>query len=89
MEGFKLTIYTDCFHELVRLCPQMVDTEARRIEQYIHRLQSEIRRSLRGIDPPTLHDAIYHAEAITEDLIRDGVFTKEICTNFFIRRCYD
>jgi hypothetical protein len=77
MEGNNLNEYTDKFHDLVRLCPRMVDTEARRIERYIHGLHPEVRRSLRGIDPPTLQDAIHRAESITEDLKRDGILKEK------------
>ncbi|MDV3194617.1 MAG: retrotransposon gag domain-containing protein [Candidatus Phytoplasma australasiaticum] len=54
MQGSDLAAYTDRFHELARLCPQMVIPESRRIERFIYGLHPEVRRSLRGIDPPTI-----------------------------------
>ena len=76
MVGTDHTAYTDRFHELARLVPHMVTPESKRIERYIYGLVPEIRGMVKATEPPTIQSAILKAATLTDEMVRNGTFSK-------------
>ncbi|GJR60469.1 hypothetical protein Tco_1502631 [Tanacetum coccineum] len=51
VKDFDISAYTQRFHELVQLCPEMVLTERKKIEAYIRGLTDNIKGTVIGSKP--------------------------------------
>jgi len=68
--------YTRRFHQLRKLVPHICTNEKRAVRLYITGLPMEIRGNVRSNQPATLKSASTLAAQLSEDAIRDGVFSK-------------
>ncbi|GKD31884.1 hypothetical protein Tco_1242662 [Tanacetum coccineum] len=50
--------YSNRFHELVLMCPELVSTKKKKIEKYIRGFPERIKGNITSSKPTTLHDAI-------------------------------
>ncbi|GJU42394.1 putative reverse transcriptase domain-containing protein [Tanacetum coccineum] len=66
VKDFDISAYTQCFHELVQLCPKMVPTERKKIEAYIRGLTDNIKGTVIGSKPTSLNEAVRMAHALME-----------------------
>ncbi|GJV47404.1 reverse transcriptase domain-containing protein [Tanacetum coccineum] len=57
VKDFDISAYTQRFHELVQLCPEMVPTERKKIEAYIRGLTDNIKGTVIGSKPTSLNEA--------------------------------
>ncbi|GJZ23986.1 reverse transcriptase domain-containing protein [Tanacetum coccineum] len=64
--------YTDRFHELARLVPQLVTPETKRIERYIYGIALQIRRMVAAAEPHTIQNAILKVGVLTDKAVRNG-----------------
>ncbi|GJU88021.1 reverse transcriptase domain-containing protein [Tanacetum coccineum] len=76
MVGANHDAYTDRFHELAKLVPQLVTPESSRIKRYIAGLAPEIRGMLRATQPTTIQSAILRAGILTDEAVSCGTLTK-------------
>ncbi|GKA40107.1 putative reverse transcriptase domain-containing protein [Tanacetum coccineum] len=56
--------YSNHFHELVLMCPELVPTEKKKIEKYIRGFPQRIKGNITSSKPATLHDAINMAREL-------------------------
>ncbi|GKA12378.1 putative reverse transcriptase domain-containing protein [Tanacetum coccineum] len=66
VKDFDISTYTQRFHELVQLCPEMVPTERKKIEAYIRGLTDNIKGTVIGSKPTSLNEAVRMAHALME-----------------------
>ncbi|GJU26805.1 putative reverse transcriptase domain-containing protein [Tanacetum coccineum] len=66
VKDFDISAYTQRFHELVQLCPEMVPTERKKIEAYIRGLTDNIKGTVIGSKPTSLNEAVRMAHALME-----------------------
>ncbi|GJS41218.1 putative reverse transcriptase domain-containing protein [Tanacetum coccineum] len=50
--------YSNCFHELVLMCSELMSTENKKIEKYIRGFPKRIKGNITSSKPATLHEAI-------------------------------
>ncbi|KAD4385834.1 hypothetical protein E3N88_26003 [Mikania micrantha] len=72
MIGADCLAYTDRFHELTCLLPDMFPTEAALIEKYIKGLIPQIRGMVTAAEPTTLKHAILLTTKLTNEAVRSG-----------------
>ncbi|GJX20414.1 putative reverse transcriptase domain-containing protein [Tanacetum coccineum] len=70
VKDFDISAYTQRFHELVQLCPEMVPTERKKIEAYIRGLTDNIKGTVIGSKPTSLNEAVRMAHALMEQKIQ-------------------
>ncbi|GKA55501.1 putative reverse transcriptase domain-containing protein [Tanacetum coccineum] len=58
LKGDDIEAYSNRFHELVLMCPELVPTEKKKIEKYIRGFPEIIKGNITSLKPATLHDAI-------------------------------
>nr|GEW82259.1 reverse transcriptase domain-containing protein [Tanacetum cinerariifolium] len=68
--------YTDRFHELAKLVPQLVTPKSKRIGRYINGLAPQIRGMLRATQPTTIHSNILMAGILTDEAVHCGTLTR-------------
>ncbi|GJU63230.1 putative reverse transcriptase domain-containing protein [Tanacetum coccineum] len=56
--------YTNRFHELVLMCPELMSTENKKIDKYIRGFPKRIKGNITSSKPATLHDAINMAHEL-------------------------
>ncbi|GJT98649.1 putative reverse transcriptase domain-containing protein [Tanacetum coccineum] len=66
VKDFDISTYTQRFHELVQLCPEMVLTERKKIKAYIRGLTDNIKGTVIGSKPTSLNEAVRMAHALME-----------------------
>ncbi|GKE15116.1 reverse transcriptase domain-containing protein [Tanacetum coccineum] len=76
MVGADHAGYTNRFHELAKLVPHLVTSEAKRVTRYINGLPSQIRGMLRATQPATIQAAILTARILTDEAVRSGTLAK-------------
>nr|XP_043639306.1 uncharacterized protein LOC122610378 [Erigeron canadensis] len=76
MTGAKHAKYTSRFEELSRLVPHLVTPDSKGIQKYISGLIPQIRLTMAGTTPTTMHEAVLRSEAITDELVQSGVLSK-------------
>ncbi|GKG41117.1 hypothetical protein Tco_0470329, partial [Tanacetum coccineum] len=76
MVGANHVSYTDRFHELAKLVPQLVTPESSRIKKYIYGLAPQIHGMLRATQPTTIWSAILTAGILTDEAVCCGTLTK-------------
>ncbi|GKC19134.1 putative reverse transcriptase domain-containing protein [Tanacetum coccineum] len=70
LKGDDIEAYSNRFHELVLMCPELVPTEKKKIEKYIRGFPERIKGNITSLKPATLHDAINIARELVEQTIQ-------------------
>ncbi|XP_071714508.1 uncharacterized protein [Rutidosis leptorrhynchoides] len=68
IQGNDITEYTKRFLELALLCPELVTTEAKKIERYVWGLSKEIQGNVTSSKPETLQSAIRMAHNLMDQI---------------------
>ncbi|XP_071714509.1 uncharacterized protein [Rutidosis leptorrhynchoides] len=68
IQGNDITEYTKRFLELALLCPELVTTEAKKIERYVWGLSKEIQGNVTSSKPETLQSAIQMAHNLMDQI---------------------
>ncbi|GJW77321.1 putative reverse transcriptase domain-containing protein [Tanacetum coccineum] len=68
--------YTDRFHELARLVPNLVTPKSRMIERYVYGLTPQIRGMVAVTEPKTMQKAVQISGALTDEVVRNGSIKK-------------
>ncbi|GJZ04716.1 putative reverse transcriptase domain-containing protein [Tanacetum coccineum] len=76
MVGANHAAYTNRFHELAKLVPQLVTPESACIKRYVAGLGPEIRGMLKATQPTTIQNAILRAGILTDEAISCGTLSK-------------
>ncbi|GJW35086.1 putative reverse transcriptase domain-containing protein, partial [Tanacetum coccineum] len=76
MVGSNHAGYTDQFHELAKLVPNLVTPESSRIKRYIAGLAPEIQGMLRATQPTIIQSAILRAGILIDEAVSFGTLTK-------------
>nr|XP_043619794.1 uncharacterized protein LOC122591599 [Erigeron canadensis] len=76
MKGMELEAYAIRFHELCVLVPNMVKTEAKKVERLIYGLVSEVRLMVTATNPTTLEEAMSLSTRLVNDLVRTGKYSR-------------
>ncbi|GKA23271.1 reverse transcriptase domain-containing protein [Tanacetum coccineum] len=66
VKDFDISAYTQRFHELVQLCPEMVPAECKKIEAYIRGLTYNIKGIAISSRPTSLNEAVRMSHALME-----------------------
>ncbi|GJW72687.1 hypothetical protein Tco_0129604 [Tanacetum coccineum] len=69
-EGDDIEAYSNRFHELVLMCPELVSTESKKIEKYIRGFPERIKGNITSSKPATLHEAINMACELVEKSVQ-------------------
>ncbi|GKD65838.1 putative reverse transcriptase domain-containing protein [Tanacetum coccineum] len=70
LKGDDIKAYSNCFHELVLMYPELVSTESKKIEKYIRGFLERIKRNTTSLKPVTLHEAINMARELVEQSVQ-------------------
>nr|GEX63940.1 putative reverse transcriptase domain-containing protein [Tanacetum cinerariifolium] len=70
LKGDDIEAYNNRFHELALMCPELVSTENKKIEKYIHGFPKRIKGNITSSKPATLHDAINMARELIEQAVQ-------------------
>ncbi|GJW72588.1 hypothetical protein Tco_0129505 [Tanacetum coccineum] len=70
LKGDDIEAYSNRFHELVLMCPELVSTERKKFEKYIHGFPERIKGNITSSKPATLHDAIIMACELVEQSVQ-------------------
>ncbi|GJW61678.1 putative reverse transcriptase domain-containing protein [Tanacetum coccineum] len=70
LKGDDIEAYTNRFHELVLMCPELVSTESKKIEKYIRGFPERIKGNITSSKPATLHEAINMARELVEQSVQ-------------------
>nr|GEX19493.1 hypothetical protein [Tanacetum cinerariifolium] len=62
--------YSNRFHKLVLMCPELVPTEKKKIEKYIRGFPERIKGNITSSKPATLHDAMNIAHELVEQSVQ-------------------
>nr|GEW25844.1 putative reverse transcriptase domain-containing protein [Tanacetum cinerariifolium] len=76
MVGAGHAVYTDWFHELVRLVPHLVTLKSRKIKRYVYDLASQICRMVAATEVKTMQKAMQISGALTDEAVRNGSIKK-------------
>ncbi|GKE41416.1 hypothetical protein Tco_1468700 [Tanacetum coccineum] len=74
--GAGHAVYTDMFHELVRLVPHLVTPKSRMIERYVYGLAPQICGMVAATEPKTMQKAMQISGALTDEAVRHGSIKK-------------
>nr|GEU53163.1 putative reverse transcriptase domain-containing protein [Tanacetum cinerariifolium] len=69
VKDLNITTYTQCFNELVLLCPEIVPTEKKKVEAYIHGLSDKIKGETTSSKPVNLNEVVCMAHILMEQNI--------------------
>ncbi|GJS21933.1 putative reverse transcriptase domain-containing protein [Tanacetum coccineum] len=64
LKGDDIEAYSNRFHELVLMCPELVLTEKKKIEKYVLGFAERIKGNITSSKPATLHEAINMAREL-------------------------
>ncbi|GKB45950.1 putative reverse transcriptase domain-containing protein, partial [Tanacetum coccineum] len=70
------TAYTDRFHELARLVPNLVTPEGKKIKRYVYGLTPQIQGMVAASEPKTIQKAVQLAGILTDEALRNGSIKK-------------
>ncbi|GJZ08002.1 reverse transcriptase domain-containing protein [Tanacetum coccineum] len=76
MVGVGYSAYTDRFHELARLVPNLVTPEGKKIERYVYGIASQIRGMVAATEPKTIQKAVQLAGTLTDEALRNRSIKK-------------
>nr|GEV03444.1 putative reverse transcriptase domain-containing protein [Tanacetum cinerariifolium] len=77
MVGAGHAVYTDRFHELVRLVSHLVTPKSRKIERYLYGLAPQIHGMVAATKPKTMQKAMQISCALTDEAVRNGSTKKD------------
>ncbi|GKC61183.1 putative reverse transcriptase domain-containing protein [Tanacetum coccineum] len=87
LKGDDIEAYSNRFHELVLMCPELVSTESKKIEKYIHGFPERIKGNITSSKPATLHEAINMARELVEQSVQ-GVNPNVVTGTFLVNDHY-
>ncbi|GJV78130.1 putative reverse transcriptase domain-containing protein [Tanacetum coccineum] len=70
LKGDDIEAYSNRFHELVLMCPEMVSIKSNKIEKYIRGFPERIKGNITSSKPATLHEAINMARELVEQSVQ-------------------
>ncbi|GKF90158.1 putative reverse transcriptase domain-containing protein [Tanacetum coccineum] len=70
LKGDDIKAYSNHFHELFLMCPELVSTESKKIEKYIRVFPKRIKGNITSSKPATLHEAINMAHELVEQSVQ-------------------
>ncbi|GJW97824.1 reverse transcriptase domain-containing protein [Tanacetum coccineum] len=70
LKGDDIEAYSNRFHELVLMCPELMPTESKKIGKYIRGFPEGIKGNMISSKPATLHEAINMARALVEQSVQ-------------------
>ncbi|GJV27866.1 putative reverse transcriptase domain-containing protein [Tanacetum coccineum] len=70
LKGDDIEAYSNRFHELVLMCPELMPTESKKIGKYIRGFPEGIKGNITSSKPATLHEAINMARALVEQSVQ-------------------
>ncbi|GJU85493.1 putative reverse transcriptase domain-containing protein [Tanacetum coccineum] len=70
LKGDDIEAYSNRFHELVMMCPELVSTESKKIEKYICGFPERIKGNITSSKLTTLHEAINMARELIEQSVQ-------------------
>ncbi|GJR41176.1 putative reverse transcriptase domain-containing protein [Tanacetum coccineum] len=70
LKGDDIEAYSNRFHELVLMCPELVPTKKKKIEKYVRGFPERIKGNITSSKPATLHDAINMARELVEQAVQ-------------------
>nr|GEY79459.1 hypothetical protein [Tanacetum cinerariifolium]GEY83123.1 hypothetical protein [Tanacetum cinerariifolium] len=70
LKGDDIEAYSNRFHELVLMCPELVPIENKKIEKYIRGFHERIKGNITSSKPATLHDSINMARELVEQSVQ-------------------
>ncbi|GJU66401.1 putative reverse transcriptase domain-containing protein [Tanacetum coccineum] len=73
LKGDEIEAYNNHFHELALMCPELVPTEKKKIEKYVHGFPERIKGNITSSKPATLDDAINMARELVEQAVQAPV----------------
>ncbi|GKA67595.1 retrotransposon protein, putative, ty3-gypsy subclass [Tanacetum coccineum] len=73
LKGDDIEAYSNRFHELVLMCPELMPTESKKIGKYIRGFPEGIKGNMISSKPATLHEAINMARALVEQSVQGNV----------------
>ncbi|GKF24175.1 putative reverse transcriptase domain-containing protein, partial [Tanacetum coccineum] len=76
MVGAGHAAYTDRFHELARLVPNLVTLESRKIKRYVYGLALQIHGMVAAKEPKTIQKVAQIFGALTDEAVRNGSIKK-------------
>ncbi|GJY69681.1 hypothetical protein Tco_0472663 [Tanacetum coccineum] len=77
MKGDDIDGYTNCFHELVVMCPTLVTPEYKKVKRYVWGFPERIQENVTSSTPANVHEAI----CIARELVDQSVRAKAIRVN--------
>ncbi|GJX87827.1 putative reverse transcriptase domain-containing protein [Tanacetum coccineum] len=70
LKGDDIKAYSNRFHELVLMCPELVPTKNKKIEKYIRGFPKRIKGNITSSKPATLHETINMARELVEQSVQ-------------------
>ncbi|GJU92843.1 putative reverse transcriptase domain-containing protein [Tanacetum coccineum] len=70
LKGDDIEAYNNRFHELALMCHELVPTEKKKIERYVHGFLERIKGNITSSKPATLHEAINMARELVEQSVQ-------------------
>ncbi|GJT57734.1 putative reverse transcriptase domain-containing protein [Tanacetum coccineum] len=70
LKGDYIEAYSNRFHELVLMCPELVSTERKKIKKYIRGFPERVKGNITSSKPATLHDTIIMARELVEQAVQ-------------------
>ncbi|GJR23515.1 putative reverse transcriptase domain-containing protein [Tanacetum coccineum] len=78
LKGDDIEAYSNRFHELVLMCPELVSTESKKIEKYIRGFPERIKGNITSSKPATLHEPINMACELVEQSVQGNDFLQNM-----------
>ncbi|GJR87018.1 putative reverse transcriptase domain-containing protein [Tanacetum coccineum] len=75
LKGDDIEAYNNDIHELALMCPELVPTERKKIEKYVHGFPERIKGNITSSKPATLHDAISMARELVKQSVQGRATT--------------
>ncbi|GJT01459.1 putative reverse transcriptase domain-containing protein [Tanacetum coccineum] len=70
LKGDDIEAYSNRFHKLVLMSPELVSTESKKIEKYIRGFPERIKGNITSSKPATLHEAINMTRKLVEQSVQ-------------------
>ncbi|GKF84426.1 hypothetical protein Tco_0249324, partial [Tanacetum coccineum] len=70
LKGDDIEAYNNRFHEPALMCHELVPTEKKKIERYVHGFPERIKGNITSSKPATLHDAINMARKLVKQAVQ-------------------
>ncbi|GKB46703.1 putative reverse transcriptase domain-containing protein [Tanacetum coccineum] len=78
VQGDDIEAYSNCFHELALMCPDLVPTEKKKVERYIRGFPERIKGNITSSKPTTLQDAINMARELVEQAVQGPMWQPQL-----------